>query len=70
MGATSVERGNAVTQAAQAPKNGAEAVLANTPFLLTRCSSDLHYLSVSEAYARMIDQSRRSGRQKNHRNYG
>ena len=57
MGATSVERGDAVTQAAQAPKNGAEAVLANTPFLLTRCSSDLHYLSVSEAYARMIDRN-------------
>jgi PAS domain S-box-containing protein len=31
------------------------AILANTPFLLTRCSSDLRYLFVSEAYARMLD---------------
>jgi PAS domain S-box-containing protein len=30
------------------------AVLANTPFLLTRCSSDLRYLFVSEAYAKML----------------
>jgi PAS domain-containing protein len=35
--------------------NDAETVLANTPFLLTRCSSDLRYVFVSEAYARMID---------------
>jgi PAS domain S-box-containing protein len=30
------------------------AILANTPFLLTRCSSDLRYLFVSDAYARML----------------
>jgi hypothetical protein len=28
--------------------------LALTPFLLTRCSSDLRYLFVSDSYARMI----------------
>jgi PAS domain S-box-containing protein len=31
-----------------------QTILAHTPFLLTRCSSDLRYLFVSEAYARMI----------------
>ncbi len=31
-----------------------QAIFANTPFLLTRCSSDLRYLFVSEAYARML----------------
>src|SRR5215472_7958576 len=36
------------------PHNDAETVLANTPFLLTRCSSDLRYIFASEAYARMI----------------
>lgn len=30
------------------------AILANTPFLLARCNSDLRYLFVSEAYARML----------------
>jgi PAS domain S-box-containing protein len=30
------------------------AILANTPFLLTRCSSDLRYLFVSDACARML----------------
>jgi PAS domain S-box-containing protein len=43
---------------ADTPIGGHEAdlrvVLANTPFLLTRCSSDLRYLFVSEAYARML----------------
>ncbi len=34
--------------------NDAETVLANTPFLLTRCSSDLRYVFVSEAYAKML----------------
>jgi PAS domain S-box-containing protein len=34
--------------------NDIEHVLANTPFLLTRCSADLDYLFASEAYARMI----------------
>jgi PAS domain S-box-containing protein len=29
-------------------------VLAQTPFLLTRCSTDLRYLFVSDAYARML----------------
>src|SRR5262249_49121762 len=37
--------------------NDAETVLAKTPFLLTRCSSDLRYLFVSEAYARMLGRS-------------
>jgi PAS domain S-box-containing protein len=32
----------------------AEQILTDTPFLLTRCSSDLRYLFASEAYARMI----------------
>jgi PAS domain S-box-containing protein len=32
----------------------AQAVLANTPFLLTRCSADLRYVFASEAYAAMI----------------
>jgi len=30
------------------------AILDNTPFLFTRCSSNLRYLFVSEAYARMV----------------
>src|SRR6516225_3004955 len=34
--------------------NDAATILANTPFLLTRCSSDLRYLFVSEAYAKML----------------
>jgi len=38
-------------------RNAAETVLANTPFLLTRCSSDLRYLFVSEACARMLGRS-------------
>jgi PAS domain S-box-containing protein len=37
-----------------ASRNDAATVLANTPFLLTRCSSDLRFLFVSEAYAKMI----------------
>jgi len=41
------------TEAVLALRNDAETVLANTPFLLTRCSSDLRYLFVSEAYAKM-----------------
>jgi len=57
MNATLVECREAVPHAGQALHNGAEAVLANTPFLLTRCSSDLRYLFVSEAYARMIGRS-------------
>ncbi len=40
--------------------NDAEAVLANTPFLLSRCSSDLRYLFVSEAYARMLGRTPRA----------
>jgi PAS domain-containing protein len=32
----------------------AATVLANTPFLLTRCNSDLRYLFISEACARML----------------
>lgn len=35
-------------------RNDAATVLANTPFLLTRCSSDLRYLFVSDACAKMI----------------
>ena len=41
------------TEAVLALRNDAETVLANTPFLFTRCSSDLRYLFVSEAYAKM-----------------
>jgi PAS domain S-box-containing protein len=47
-----IERGR--TEAVPALRNDAATVLANTPFLLTRCSSDLRYLFVSEAYARML----------------
>src|SRR5215471_13563758 len=47
-----IERGR--TEAELALRNDAGTVLANTPFLLTRCSSDLRYLFVSEAYAKMI----------------
>jgi PAS domain S-box-containing protein len=42
------------TEAVLALRNDAETVLANTPFLLARCSSDLRYLFVSKAYAKMI----------------
>jgi hypothetical protein len=35
-------------------RNEAATVLVNTPFLLTRCSSDLRYLFISEACARML----------------
>ena len=54
MDGASAQRTNAATEAALERHNGAERVLANTPFMLTRCSSDLRYLFVSEAYARMI----------------
>jgi PAS domain S-box-containing protein len=37
-----------------APRDDAETILRNTPFLLARCSSDLRYTFVSEAYARML----------------
>jgi PAS domain-containing protein len=50
----SVEWADAVLEAAPALRNDAATVLANTPFLFTRCSSDLRYLFVSEAYAKMI----------------
>ena len=48
--------GRAEDKAAVAPAfcDDAAKVLANTPFLLTRCSSDLRYLFVSEACARML----------------
>jgi PAS domain S-box-containing protein len=43
---------------AEPPMHGHEAnvaaILVNTPFLLARCSSDLRYLFVSEAYAQML----------------
>jgi PAS domain S-box-containing protein len=43
------------TQATEsASGNDADTILRNTPFLLTRCSSDLRYLFVSEACAKMI----------------
>jgi PAS domain S-box-containing protein len=51
---TLAEREDAVVDASPALRNDAATVLANTPFLLTRCSSDLRYLFVSEAYAKMI----------------
>ena len=41
-------------EAELALRNNAETVLRNTPFLLTRCSSDLRYVFVSEACARML----------------
>jgi PAS domain S-box-containing protein len=51
---TSVDRADAVLDDTPALRNDAATVLANTPFLFTRCSSDLRYLFVSEAYAKMI----------------
>src|SRR6516165_3808478 len=36
-----------------ASRNDAETILRNTPFLLSRCSSDLRYVFVSEALASM-----------------
>ena len=48
------ERAEDVMDAALALRNDAATVLANTPFLLTRCSSDLRYLFVNEACAKMI----------------
>jgi PAS domain S-box-containing protein len=51
----SVERADAAaTYAAFLKLTDAATVLANTPFMLTRCSSDLRYIFASEAYARMI----------------
>ena len=35
-------------------RNDAEIILRHTPFLLCRCSSDLRYVFVSEALARML----------------
>jgi PAS domain S-box-containing protein len=51
---TSAERTDTVVGASRALRNDAETVLANTPFLLTRCSSDLRFRYVSDAYARML----------------
>jgi PAS domain S-box-containing protein len=51
---TTIERVRAAVDAELALPSDAETVLANTPFLLTRCSSDLRYLFVSEACARML----------------
>jgi PAS domain S-box-containing protein len=51
---TLAEREDTVVDAAVALRNDAETILANTPFLLTRCSSDLRYVFVSEAYAKML----------------
>ena len=53
---TLAEREDTVVDAAVALRNDAETILANTPFLLTRCSSDLRYVFVSEAYAKMLGQ--------------
>ncbi len=52
----STERAGDIDTVAPAPtlRNDAATVLANTPFLLTRCSSDLRYLFVSEACANML----------------
>jgi PAS domain-containing protein len=44
----------ATTAAKLAWHNDAETILRNTPFLLARCSSDLRYVFVSEALARML----------------
>src|SRR5262249_32986006 len=43
------------TEAVLALRNDAETVLANTPFLLTCCSSVRRYPFVSSAYAKMTD---------------
>jgi PAS domain S-box-containing protein len=45
---------NAAQAVELASRNDAETVLRSTPFLVTRCSSDLRYLFVSEACARML----------------
>jgi PAS domain-containing protein len=42
------------TAAELTSRNDAEILLRNTPFLVTRCSSDLRYIFVSEACARMF----------------
>jgi hypothetical protein len=55
MDGASGERATPAFDAELALHNDAETILANTAFLLTRCSSDLRYVFVSEAYARMID---------------
>ena len=55
MDIASAERSDAAMDAALTLRNDAATILANTPFLLTLCSSDFRYLFVSEAYARMID---------------
>ncbi len=44
----------AATASIRGHETDVAAILANTPFLLARCSSDLRYLFVSEAYARMV----------------
>ena len=44
----------ATTAAELASRNDAETILRNTPFLLARCRSDLRYVFVSEALARML----------------
>ena len=44
----------AAPAAGLASRNDAETILRNTPFLLARCSSDLRYVFVSEALARML----------------
>jgi PAS domain S-box-containing protein len=54
MDSASAGEADAAMYAVFAEATDAATVLANTPFLLTRCSSDLRYLFVSEAYARMI----------------
>jgi PAS domain S-box-containing protein len=41
-------------QALRAPQDDLQKVLDRTPFMLTRCSSDLRYQFVSRAYAEMI----------------
>jgi PAS domain S-box-containing protein len=54
MDGASGERAAPAFDAELALHNDAETILANTAFLLTRCSSDLRYVFASEAYARMI----------------
>jgi PAS domain S-box-containing protein len=54
MDSASADEADAAIYAVFAEATDAATVLANTSFLLTRCSSDLRYLFVSEAYARMI----------------
>jgi PAS domain S-box-containing protein len=53
-GVTAGDSASREPPASAGPKHDFVSILALTPFMLTRCSSDLRYLFVSEAYARML----------------